>query len=62
MANNLPAYRLEIVREQVDDLDETLARLANFVEYSEQDLKRFKQSSKRRRPFESIPLRLKTLV
>ncbi len=57
MANNLPAYRLEIVREQVDDLSATLQRLRRYVDYSEQDLKRFEQSSKRRRPFESIPLR-----
>ena len=58
MANNLPTYRLEIVREQVEDLEATLQQLRQYVEYSEQDLKRFKQSSKRRRPFESIPLRL----
>jgi penicillin-binding protein 2 len=58
MANNLPAYRLEIVREQVDDLNATLQRLQHYVDYSEQDLKRFNQSSRRRRPFESIPLRL----
>ena len=58
MANNLPAYRLEIIREQVEDLDSTLQQLKYYVEYSDQDLKRFKQSLKRRRPFESIPLRL----
>ena len=58
MANNLPTYRLEIVREQVADLDATLEQLQQYVEYSEQDLKRFKQSIKRRRPFESIPLKL----
>ena len=58
MANNLPAYRLEIVREQIEDLDETLLQLKQYIDYTEQDLKRFKQSSKRRRPFESIPLRL----
>ena len=58
MANNLPAYRLEIIREQVEDLDSTLQQLKQYVEYSDQDLKRFKQSLKRRRPFESIPLRL----
>jgi penicillin-binding protein 2 len=58
MANNLPAYRLEIVREQVEDLDTTLQQLKQYVDYTEQDLKRFKQSSLRRRPFESIPLRL----
>jgi penicillin-binding protein 2 len=58
MADNLPAYRLEIVREQVRDLDATLQQIQQYVEVSDQDLKRFKQSLKRRRPFESIPLRL----
>jgi penicillin-binding protein 2 len=58
MANNLPAYRLEIVPEQVEDLDSTLLQLKRYIDYTEQDLKRFRQSSKRRRPFESIPLRL----
>ena len=58
MANNLPAYRLEIIREQVDDIKDTLNRLKQHVYFSEYDLKRYQQSSKRRRPFESIPLRL----
>ena len=58
MADNLPAYRLEIVIEQVPDLETTLEQLRQYVEVSEQDLKRFRQSVKRRRPFESIPLRL----
>ena len=58
MADNLPAYRLEIVREQVTDLEVTLDQLKQYVDVSDQDLKRFKQSLQRRRPFESIPLRL----
>ena len=58
MADNLPAYRLEIVREQVGDLEETLQRLRQYVEYSDQELKRFRQASLRRRPFETIPLKL----
>ena len=58
IAKNLPAYRLEIIREQVDDIEETLTWLKHYVDYSDQDLKRYRQSSKRRRPFESIPLRL----
>jgi len=58
MADNLPSYRLEIVHEQVDDIDLTLQRLSRYIEFSEQDLKRFKQASSRRRPFESIPLKL----
>ncbi|MCP3687600.1 MAG: penicillin-binding protein 2 [Gammaproteobacteria bacterium] len=58
MANNLPSYRLEIVREQVDDMVSTFEQLKQYIEISEQDLKRFKQASRRRRPFESIPLKL----
>ncbi len=58
MANNLPSYRLEIVYEQISDLESTLQRLQSFIEIDEQDLKRFEQASSRRRPFESIPLKL----
>ena len=58
MANNLPSYRLEIVHEEVDDIDATLQRLRRYIDYDEQDLKRFNQASNRRRPFESIPLKL----
>ena len=58
MADNLPAYRLEIVSEQVNDLDATLEQLRHYVDFSDYDLKRFRQSLRRRRPFESIPLRL----
>lgn len=57
MANNLPAYRLEIVHEQVGDLKATLQQLQSYIDYSEQDLKRFELASARRRPFESVPLR-----
>ncbi len=58
LADNLPAYRLEIIRERVDDLDATLQDLQQYVELSELAIKRFRQASKRARPFESIPLLL----
>ncbi|MCP4429776.1 MAG: penicillin-binding protein 2 [Gammaproteobacteria bacterium] len=58
MANNLPSYRLEIIHEEAGDLESTLQRLQTYIIISEQDLKRFKQASSRRRPFESIPLKL----
>ncbi len=58
MANNLPAYRLEIIKEQVEDLDQTLIDLKQYVEYSDLDLSRYRQAVNRRRSFESIPLRL----
>ncbi|MFT5598370.1 MAG: penicillin-binding protein 2 [Gammaproteobacteria bacterium] len=58
MANNLPAYRLEIIKEQVEDLDQTLIDLKQYVDYSDLDLRRYRQAVNRRRSFESIPLRL----
>jgi penicillin-binding protein 2 len=58
MANNLPAYRLEIIKEQVEDLDQTLIDLKQYVNYSALDLRRYRQAVNRRRSFESIPLRL----
>ena len=58
LADNLPAYRLEIIREQVEDLDETLEALAELVEISPLDEKRFRRASSRRRPFEGVPLLL----
>lgn len=58
MANNLPAYRLEIIKEQVEDLDQTLIDLKQYVDYSDLDLSRYRQAVNRRRSFESIPLRL----
>lgn len=57
LANNLPSYRLEIVSEEIDQLDKTIVDLKRYIEISEQDIKKFKQALKRRRPFESIPLR-----
>lgn len=58
LADNLPAYRLEIIREQVEDLDDTLQRLAKYVEISPSEIKKFRQTSRRRRSYESVPLLL----
>ena len=58
LADNLPAYRLEIIREQVEDLDQTLAGLQQLVQISDLQIERFRNASKRRRAFESVPLLL----
>lgn len=58
LADNLPAYRLEIVREEVEDLGATLLGLQEYVEISDFEIKKFEQASQRRRPFESVPLLL----
>jgi len=57
LANNLPSYRLEITKEEVDDFDKTVLQLQQYIEITERDIQKYKQSLRRRRPFESIPLR-----
>ncbi|MEJ2534038.1 MAG: penicillin-binding protein 2 [Gammaproteobacteria bacterium] len=57
VADNQPAYRLQIVPEKVADLDGTLAALAEVVDISAEDRERFERARPRYRPFESVPLR-----
>ena len=42
IAENLPAYQLELIPEQVDDLDDTLTRLASINLIESEDIQRFK--------------------
>ncbi len=59
LAQNLPAFSLEVIPEQVKNLDETLAELAGLVAISEEDLEQFKKRLEQKHPFEAIPLRLR---
>ena len=58
LAQNRPAYSLEITPEQVDDLDWTLRELSKVIEIGEEDLDRFWQLKKRKRRFDSVPIRV----
>ncbi len=58
LAQNLPAFRLEVIPEQVPDLDATLAQLGERVALRPSDLERFEKLRKRMHPFEGVPLRL----
>ncbi|VAW87851.1 Peptidoglycan D,D-transpeptidase MrdA [hydrothermal vent metagenome] len=57
LAENMPTYTLVIVPELVEDIENTIASLAEIVEISEYDINRFKKLRKRSRRFHSIPLR-----
>ncbi|WP_460035925.1 penicillin-binding protein 2 [Methylothermus subterraneus] len=59
LAENVPVYSLEIVPEQVQDLDATLATLAQLIELSPEEIEQFKQQLRRRRRFESVPVKLR---
>lgn len=57
LAENLPSYRLEIVPEQVDDMESTLAELGKLIAINEDNLKDFRQRLKNTRRYQAIPLR-----
>ncbi len=59
LADNRPSYMLSIVREQVSDLEATLAELAELVPVSDSDLDNFNKKLARRRPYEAVPLRFR---
>jgi penicillin-binding protein 2 len=60
LADNLPVFSLTVVRERVEDMDATLALLDELVGLTESEIDSFRRrSAERRRPFESVPLRLR---
>ncbi|SHL88217.1 penicillin-binding protein 2 [Vreelandella subglaciescola] len=53
LAENRPTYNLTLVRERVDDLDQTLERLVALLDLPEDDIAAFKRRSRQRqRPFQ----------
>ena len=57
LALNRPAYSLEMVPEQVEDIEATLEQLAQVIDISEDDLERFDKLKRRKRRFDSVPIR-----
>jgi len=57
LAQNTPTFSLEIVPENVDDMTELLTELGKLVEISDEDNERFRSMLKKKRPFQSVPLR-----
>lgn len=60
LADNQPTFSVTLLREEINNIDETLASLAELIEVSERDIERFRQRlQQRRRPYESVPLRFR---
>jgi penicillin-binding protein 2 len=59
LADNVPAFRLEVTPEQVANMDEMLARLGAVVPLSDEDIASFRKQVKQSRRFEGVPLKLK---
>ena len=59
LAENRPAYQLELVREQVSDLEATLRGLVRIGLLQEEDLDAVRRTIRSRRPFDGVPIRLR---
>jgi penicillin-binding protein 2 len=57
LAENLPAYQLDLIPEDVPDLPATLQSLRQIIMIRDEDIERFKRELKRHRSFDSVPLR-----
>ncbi|EIL98023.1 penicillin-binding protein 2, partial [Rhodanobacter denitrificans] len=58
LADNVPAFRLEVVPEQVKDMPALLERLGQVVPLDQDDLDAFRKQLRQSRRFESVPLKL----
>ncbi len=57
LADNVPAYTLEVVPKRIDDLERTIDELSRIVEISPRDRRRFKRLLEDSRSYESVPIR-----
>ena len=59
LAENRPAYQLELVREEVPDLEATLKALTDIGLVAPDELEATRRVIRSRRPFDSVPIRLR---
>ncbi|MEZ5500296.1 MAG: penicillin-binding protein 2 [Steroidobacteraceae bacterium] len=59
LAQNVPAYQLELISEQVPDLDDALQRLAQLRLIEAGEIADMRRRIRARRKFESVPLKLR---
>jgi len=57
LADNVPAFRLDVLPDKVEHMDRMLQRLSAIVPLTDDDIRRFKQSLKQHRSFEQVPLK-----
>lgn len=59
LADSRPSFSLSLIKEQIDDLDETMNELRLLIGIRDDEIEKFKQRlyQRNRRPFEPVPLR-----
>lgn len=57
LAQNKPAFVLEVIPERIDDMDALLARLSQLVDLSDKDISRFKDRVRKTPRYRGVPLR-----
>ncbi len=57
LAQNTPTFTLEVVPENVEDMDALLLELGELIEITSEDIERFRRMLKKKRRFQSVPLR-----
>ncbi|OUS02282.1 penicillin-binding protein 2 [Gammaproteobacteria bacterium 54_18_T64] len=57
LADNRPGFTLSIVAERTKNLEQLLADVGELLAFKDSELARFDKLVKRRRPYESVPLR-----
>lgn len=59
LADNVPAYRLDAVREDTGNLDDMLVRLRQVIELSDEEANAFLASARARRSFQPVTIKLR---
>ncbi|HWS40203.1 MAG TPA: penicillin-binding transpeptidase domain-containing protein, partial [Arenimonas sp.] len=59
LADNVSAYRMELIPEQVDDIEKTIDELGKVIALSEDDLKRFYRAKNNSRKFLPIAVKMR---
>ena len=57
LAQNIPAFVLELIPERVTNMDQTLEQLGHLVALTDRDLSRFRDRMKKTPPYRGVPLR-----
>lgn len=58
LADNRPNFSLTLLKEEIKDIDATIARIGEIIELDPGDIERFhRRLNQRRRPFSSVPLK-----